>query len=118
MIAGIQILGILFALVMIYLTYVYYKRNNYSKKSMILWSLVWLAVLVLVSIPKTVYGIMSVLQIDRTADFFVLAGFTFFSVIIFYMYVILKKTKNKVDDLVRKIAIEEKSNEIKRTRKK
>lgn len=107
MIPGVQIIGVVFSLIMIYMTYVYYKRNNYSKNSMILWLTVWILVLLLVSIPETVYGIMQALQIERTADFFVLAGFTFFSVIIFYMYVVIKKTARKMEDFVRETAIEE-----------
>ncbi len=105
MIAGVQIVGVLFSLVMIYLTFVYYKRGNYSVKSFILWQLVWIATLVLIGRPQTAYGLMQALQIERTADFIVMAGFTFFSVVIFHMYVIVKKTNRKMEELVRKIAI-------------
>lgn len=113
MIPGIQLIGILFSIVMIYLTYVYYKRNNYSLRSMLLWLLVWVGVLVLISVPQSVYGLMQALQIERTADFFVMAGFTFFSVIIFYLYMLVKKNNQKVEELVRVVAFE-KSNKKKR----
>lgn len=104
MIPGIQIIGIIFALVMLYFTYVYYKRKSYSYRSLILWGLVWFGVLFLVSFPQIVYGIMGSLQIQRTADFFVMAGFVFFSVVIFHLYITVKKNNEKMEELVRNIA--------------
>ena len=104
MIPGVQLLGILFAAIMVYLTYVYYKRRNYGFKSFILWLAVWGGVLVLITFPTTIYGIMEALEIERTADFFVMSGFAFFSVIIFYLFVVVKKTNQKVEELVRAIA--------------
>ena len=109
MIAGIQIIGIIFVLVMIYLTYVQYKRNNYGKRSLILWIIVWLCVLLMVTIPQVIiYGLMGALEIERTADFFVMAGFVFFSLIIFYMYILTKKTSQKMEELVRNVALSKK----------
>jgi len=115
LIAGIQILGIVFALLMIYLTYVYYKRNNYGYKSMFMWLVVWIGVLVIISRPSTVYGIMQALEIERTADFFVMSGFTLFSIIIFYLYIVVKKSNQKVEELVRSLAIEKRK--VKRSKK-
>jgi hypothetical protein len=76
---------------------------------MVLWLIVWLGVLLLISLPQTVYGVMEALQIERTADFIVMAGFTFFSVVIFYMYTMIKRTNQKMEELVRKVAIEKRN---------
>ncbi|MCF7871701.1 DUF2304 domain-containing protein [Candidatus Woesearchaeota archaeon] len=108
MIPGIQIIGIIFALIMLYFTYVYYKRKNYGYRSLILWGIVWLGVLFLVTFPQIVYGIMGTLQIQRTADFFVMAGFVFFSIIIFHLYITVKKNNEKMEKLVKNIAKKEK----------
>lgn len=118
MLAGVQILGILFALSMIYITYVYYKRKNYNLRSLALWLTVWTGTLILISFPQTVYGVMQALQIERTADFFVVAGFTFFSVIIFYMYIVIKKTNQKVEELVRQTSFYEVNNANKKKKNK
>lgn len=117
MIAGIQIIGIIFTLVMIYLTYVYYKRKNYGYKSMLLWLAVWIGILVLIARPAMVYGVMEILEIERTADFFVMSGFAVFSIIIFYMYVLVKRSSVRVEELVRLMAIEHKT-QNKKTKKK
>lgn len=108
MITGIQILGVIFLILMIYLTYTNYKRGNYGPKSLTLWMAVWLAGIFLVTFPSTVYGIMETLQIDRTADFFVVVGFAFFGMVIFYLYIKVRENTEKMEKLVRKLAIEKK----------
>ncbi|MFQ5475054.1 MAG: DUF2304 family protein [Candidatus Nanoarchaeia archaeon] len=105
MIVGMQLIGILFALVMLYLTFLYYKRGQYDMRGLVVWSLIWLGFLTLVLVPHTVYGIMEMLEIQRTVDFFVIGGFLVFSVILFHLYVITKDTQKKVEELVRTIAI-------------
>jgi hypothetical protein len=116
MISGIQILGIVFMIIMMYLTYVHYKRKSYGLKSLILWLAVWLVALVVVSVPRTVYGIMQALKIERTADFITLLGFAFFAVIIFYLYSAVGKNSQKMEQLVRQLAIRE--TESKKPKKK
>lgn len=107
MISGIQIIGILFMIIMMYLTYVHYKRKSFGLKSLILWLAVWIVALVVVSVPRTVYGVMQALNIQRTADFITLLGFSFFAVIIFYLYSIVGKNSQKMEQLVRQLAIRE-----------
>lgn len=105
MIAGVQILGIVFCVIMLYFTYVYYKRNNYGLRSLVLWLIVWLGALFLVSFPQTLYGVMEALKIQRTADFITLLGFAFFAAITFYLYIVVKKNNRKMEQLVRELAI-------------
>lgn len=105
MIPGLQMLGILFGLIMIYLTFINFKRKNYDVKDFAIWTVVWVFFLFITIFPKLVYGVMESLQIERTVDFFVIGGFMFFSVIIFYLYRSVKKSEKKVEEIVRKIAL-------------
>ena len=104
MIVGIQILILLFCLVMIYFTFLYYKRANYDRAGFVFWLLVWLGFLFLGVFPKTVYGIMEALSINRTADFVYAGGMSLFSVVLFYLYNITKKNQKQLEVLVRKLA--------------
>ncbi|MCF7900676.1 DUF2304 domain-containing protein [Candidatus Woesearchaeota archaeon] len=99
---------------MLYLTYYNYKRNNYGKNSFILWTVMWVCLLFLISIPTTIYGLMQTLKIERTADFFVLAGFTIFSIIIFYQHISLKKLNKKIEIYVRTKAIKKLNEKMKK----
>lgn len=105
MIYGLQIIGILFGLVMIYLTFLFYKKKAYNGRSLALWMMVWAFFLSIVSFPNTIYGVMDTLEIKRTVDFFVIAAFLFFTVTIFYLYVTVRKNQKTIEDIVRKIAL-------------
>jgi len=107
MIVGIQILGLMFGLVMIYLTFLYYKKANYDKAGLVFWFAVWIGFMFLAMFPKTVYGIMDVLMIERTADFFYISGFLCMSVLLFYIYNMTKKNQKQLEILVRQIAFKE-----------
>ena len=106
MIMGIQLMGIIFVFIMIYLTFLYYKKSHYSAASLSLWMAVWVGALLLVLFPETLYGIMETLKIERTVDFFVISGFMFFIVLIFYLYSAVKQMQRKMEKLVRKVAID------------
>ena len=71
-----------------------------------MWMLVWVFFLFMVSFPTMMYGLMETLKIERTADFFVMAGFLFFALIIFYLFVTVKHIQKNVEKIVRKLAIE------------
>lgn len=102
---GVQIIGLLFVAIMVYFTYLNYKRHNYGSRSFISWLIVWLLAGVFVLMPASIYGFMEYLSLDRTQDFFYIGAFIVLFVIVFNMYVTIKKTHAKVESLVRKRAI-------------
>lgn len=106
MLLGLQIIGLLFGVGMLYLTFLHFRRNEYQKADFVLWAAVWLFFIFVVMFPSTMYGLMETLKIERTVDFITIGGGFFFSMIIFRMYVSVKRTKNKVEEVVRKVAIE------------
>ncbi|MFW6231237.1 MAG: DUF2304 domain-containing protein [Nanoarchaeota archaeon] len=106
MLPGIQLLGILFGLVMVYMTFLYYKRKNYGTAAFIFWMGIWTAFLVLAIFPTFVYGVMGLLDIQRTADFFVIGALLLYSVVIFKLYVRNKQLEDKVEKIVRKVALD------------
>jgi len=105
MIFGLQIIGLFFGLFMLYLTFLYYKRKDYDIKSFIAWTIIWLFFLIMVIFPASLYGLMEIIDVQRTVDFFVIAGFLFFSLIIFYLFVTVKNIQKKVEKIVREFAI-------------
>lgn len=107
-IPGVQIVGIIFACFMIYLTFLYYKRGDYVTRDFFMWLIAWLIVILILIFPQVIYGVRERLMIQETVDVVIIAGFMFFSVIVFYLYTITKKTEGKVEKLVRQIAIDKK----------
>ena len=107
MIMGIQILGILFALFMLYITFLHKKRNEFTVKESGFWMVLWAVFIFIVILPHSLdFIVKDILDFGRTMDFFIVAGFMFITGAVFYTYTVLRKTQKKVDTVVRKIAID------------
>lgn len=107
MILGIQLIGITFAVFMLYMTYQNFKRKTFDKAGLFFWLIVWLGVIVIVALPSTLYGIMDSLAIQRTADLIMVGGFIFFAATTFYLYNKIKTFERKIEKLVRNMALDE-----------
>ncbi len=107
MILGIQILGVLFALFMFYITFLHQRRKEFTIKESILWFGAWIIFLLLVIFPTSLdFFIKGVLSFNRMLDFFIVIGFMFLIGIMFHTYTLVRKNQNRIDKIVRKIAIE------------
>lgn len=105
MVFPLQIIGLLFAVGMLYLTFLYYKKNTYDTLGFLVWACVWIGFIVVSIFPTTVYAIMQHLEIERTVDFFVIGGFLVFSVIVFRTYVLAKQNQHKLEKVVTDLAM-------------
>ena len=106
-IIGIQVFGILFAGFMFYLTFLHQRRNEFTAKETFFWFGTWIAFLTLVIFPTYLdFFIKGVLGFSRKLDFFIVLGFMFLLGILFHTYIIMRKTQNRVEKIVRHMAIE------------
>jgi hypothetical protein len=107
MILGVQILGILFGAFLLYLTFVHSKKKEFTTKEYIFWSLVWVCLIAVSVFPNSLdFLIGGLLDINRRLDFFIIVGFLFLTGVVFHTYSIVRKNQQKVEEIVRKIAIE------------
>ena len=104
MLLGIQILGVLFALFMIYLTFVHQKRKEFTAKEYIFWIVLWMGFIVVTIFPNVLGPFVRTLQLSRTMDFLIILGFIFVVGILFHNYIALRKMQIKVEEVVRKVA--------------
>lgn len=102
---GIQIVAILFALWMIYFTYLHYRRHEFGRAEALFWQLLWLGLVVVVIFPRSVKFILTTFSISRTFDLIVIIGIVILFGVTFRNYVILKRMERKVEDLVRTEAL-------------
>ena len=79
---------------------------------------IWIGFIVATFFPRTLYGVMEELSIQRTVDFFVIGGFMFFTVIIFYLFTTIKQLEKRIEMVVRKTALENASVPKKKSKKK
>lgn len=107
MISGIQIIGVLFALFMFYLTFLHQKRKEFTAKEYLFWVLLWALFIYVTLFPDSLEPIVKgVLNISRPIDFLIILGFMLTMGMIFHTYTVLRKTQKKVEDVVRKMAME------------
>ena len=104
-VSPLQAIGIAYLAFMIYLSFLYYKRNNYSWQSFVFWIAVWGIAAVLLLIPGLASEIIPKLQVVRLLDLYVIAGLLVFSAVCFFSYASVKRTENKVEELVRQLAL-------------
>jgi hypothetical protein len=108
MVLGIQIAGSLFALFMIYYSFINFKKNDFTAKEFSFWFFVWLVFILISLFPNVLDPIVVSLNIARTLDLFIIAGVLVLLGVMFYTYDLTRKTQNKLETLVRKLAIEKK----------
>ena len=107
-ILGIQILGMLFGFFMIYYTFLQYKRKEFTIKEYSFWFVFWSAFVIVTLFPQVLDPVLYTLNIGRTLDLFIIAGFLFLIFVVFYTYTIVRKNQRKLEEVVRNIALKRK----------
>ena len=107
MFLGIQVLGVLFGLFMLYFTFLYGKRKEFTNKESVFWILVWVIFIFISIVPTSLdFLVRDLIGLSRPLDFFIIIGFMFLIGSTFYTYTIVRKNQNRIEEIVRKIAIE------------
>lgn len=104
----IQLLGTLFGIIMMYFTFVKFKRRELGKSEFLIWSIGWIIFIIIASMPTILDPIVETFNFYRRLDFFVVIGFFALLGLGFYNYSVVRKNQKKIEGVVRKIAIENK----------
>ncbi len=107
-ILGIQILGILFGFFMMYYTFLQHKRKEFTIKEYSFWFIFWGAFVIITLFPQILDPVLTTLNLARALDFFIITGFLFLIFVIFYTYTLVRKNQQKLEEIVRKIALKKK----------
>jgi hypothetical protein len=101
-----QIAATLFALFMIYWVRSNQKRAHLSTIESSLWYSVWCTFIILALFPNLLLGVVTTLHFARVFDLLVTGAFMVLVVLIFHIYIKNKKLEQKLETLVRKIALQ------------
>jgi hypothetical protein len=105
MVFGTQILGVIFVLVMVYLTFLYYKRHEFGKMIMAGWMVLWLGTLFLIIFPSSVNLLLEELNIGSATQLLMIFSIMILFGFVFLGSVKLKNIERKIDELGRSIAL-------------
>ena len=107
MILGIQFVGILVGLFMLYVVYLKKQRNEFTVKEFVFWLLFWIAFFILSIFPHSLdFAVKGILGFSRTLDFFIVGVLMFVVIAVFYVYIQVRNVQVRVGKLVRKMAID------------
>ncbi len=119
MVLGIQVFGIVFGAFMLYMSFLQWKKRQFTLNEFVFWSVFALAFSFISLFPDIINPITAALKLERKLDLFIILGFMFLIAATFYSYRIVRHTQKQVEELVRQIALERvKQPEQKRAKKK
>lgn len=105
MITTIQVMGIVFSLVMAYLSFLYYKRREIRGIELFYWTLLWAMFVYILFFPDNISPVLQFFQIARIMDFFMIIAFMILFGLAFHNYIVYKRILGKVEEVVRKSAL-------------
>jgi hypothetical protein len=110
----IQLAGMAFGLFMAYFTFIHFKRKEFGKSIFFLWEAIWLGLAAVVLFPKVLEPFVQMFSFARTLDFLITVALIIVITVSFFNYISVMKAKKKLEDFVRKIALDESKKEKKR----
>ena len=103
---GIQVFGLVFSAFMLYVSFLYYKKKEFTLTEWSFWALFAVLFAVISVFPEVLDPVVKSLNLGRKLDLFIILGFMFVISITFYKYRVTRHTDRRVEELVRNIAIE------------
>jgi len=107
MIIGIQVTGIIFCFSMIYFAILHFKRREINLVEICVWLLVWIFALVAVLFPDILKTFARSFLFARLFDMMVVGAIIVVMVMTTRSYVGVRKIEKKLEELVRKAALNE-----------
>lgn len=105
MILGLQITGVLFALMMVYFAILHFKKGHLNAIEIASWIIIWVLVIFIVLFPEIVRIYAASFAISRVLDLLIAGAFIIIFVMVTGAYIRVNQLEKRIDDLVRKLAL-------------
>lgn len=103
---GIQIIAVFFAIFMIYVSFLHYKKDEISSFYFLIWFLLWLGFCFFAIFPFILNPVIRYLKIFRVMDLIMIIAFMVLTFSIFECNVRAQKIERRLEKIVRRLAIE------------
>ena len=103
----IQLLGAIFALDMMFITYFYHRRGVFYLHDSIIWMSVWTGIFLTAMFPRSIEVLVEPLEFIRVMDFLQLAGFFLIFSMLFMVFLRSRHNDKRIETLVRELALRE-----------
>jgi hypothetical protein len=104
-IIGVQLILIGFALFMVYVLFLHWKKKNVSNKMFGVWCFIWLVFIYFSIFPTTLAPLLKELFIVRVMDIGMIGAFMILTYVTIENNIKIKKTEEIIEKLVRIISL-------------
>jgi hypothetical protein len=104
-ILGVQIVTILFAIFMIYVAFLHWKRKEINGGEIIFWLILWLGFILITLFPNFLQRLTNLLFFARVMDLLMVTAFMILAFLGFQNNVSNRRMEKKIEELVRKEAL-------------
>ena len=101
-ILGVQIIAVLFAIFMLYVAFLNWKRKDINGKEIFFWGILWLGFIVITLFPDVLQNVTKKLFFTRVMDFLMVIAFMILAFIGFQNHVSNRRMERKIEELIRK----------------
>jgi hypothetical protein len=108
MVLAVQVLGLLFGAGMAYMAFIKYKKKEFTLTESAFWVVLAVLFAIVALFPGLLDPIVESLSLARAMDLFIILGFMFLLLAVFYTYSLVRADQKKVEEIVRRIALERK----------
>lgn len=102
---NIQIVAAVFGLVMIYLSFLHYKRHEFNRYQFVIWELLWIGFIVVTILPDRFNTVTERLGIARAFDLFAIVAFVVVLFLTFHNYLLITRLEKRLEQRVRDQAL-------------
>lgn len=103
-----QIAGLAFSAFILYLSFLYYKKKDFTPTEWTFWLVFALGFAGISLFPNMLDPIAQTLSLERKLDLLIILGFMFLITMSFYVYRVTRHTDKRMEELVRRLAMEKK----------
>lgn len=100
-----QIIGVIFAVFMILLSYSAYKKRRFTTLEFVFWCLFWIGGTVLIVARNTFNSILGQLDILRVMDLYMILAFMFLFSLVFWLFLKNSETERRMEKLARAVTL-------------
>lgn len=104
-ILGVQIIAILFALFMLYVAFLHWKRKDLGGPEIFFWTALWLGFTIITLFPNILQNVTRLLFFARVMDLLMVIAFMILAFLGFQNFISNRKMEKKIEELIRKEAL-------------
>lgn len=104
---NIQIIASIFGLVMIYLSFLHYKRHEFNRYQFVVWEILWVGFVGVTLLPDRFNTVTERLGIGRAFDLFSIIAFVLILFLTFHNYLLITRLEKRLEDRVRSSALDQ-----------